>query len=282
MKFIAEISSNHEKDLRRAKELIATAKSSGFDAVKFQLFKIDELFAPEVLLNSSSHRERRNWELPIEWLPELKATCDEFDIEFGITPFYLKAVAESLPYVDFFKIASYELTWHRLIHEAASTKKPIYISSGMANLEEIQSGIDVAKNTGNLNIHAMHCVSRYPAEGATLNLSAIETMRHRLGVPVGWSDHSCSISAIVSSVLRWNADCIEMHIDLDGTGSEFAPGHCWLPRDAENAISLCKHAVEMDGDGTKAPSVCEQEERSWRADPSDGLRPFLAVRSGLK
>ena len=145
-------------------------------------------------------------------------------------------------------------------------------------MDEIEAGIAVAKSAGADQVEALHCVSSYPAEGDLLNLSAIETMRKKLGVPIGWSDHSHLKEAIVAAVLRWGARTVEMHFDIDGKGAEFGPGHCWLPEEAADVISMCKIALSMDGDGEKKPSLAELDERMWRADPSDGLRPFKDIR----
>src|SRR3569832_1834728 len=109
MRFIAEVSSNHSHNLERALKFIDVAASSGCSAVKFQLFRIDHLFAPEILEKSKIHRKRKEWELPLEFVPKLAQRCQELEIEFSCTPFYLEAVSELEPYVAFYKIASYEL-----------------------------------------------------------------------------------------------------------------------------------------------------------------------------
>ena len=92
--FIAEVSSNHSQNLDRAIEFIDLASKLGCDAVKFQLFKIDKLFAPEVLENSKKHRSRKQWELPKEFLPALHKRCKERKIQFSCSPFYIEAVKE--------------------------------------------------------------------------------------------------------------------------------------------------------------------------------------------
>ena len=92
--FIAEISSNHSRDIDRAIEFIDTVSKIGCDAVKFQLFKIDRLFSPEILENSKKLRDRKKWELPVEFLPKLLQRCKEKNIQFSCTPFYLDAVKE--------------------------------------------------------------------------------------------------------------------------------------------------------------------------------------------
>jgi N-acetylneuraminate synthase len=89
-------------------------------------------------------------------------------------------------------------------------------------------------------------------------------------------------SAVVHRAIhRWGATTIEFHLDLDGTGDEFKTGHCWLPYDIASVIRSVVEGFDADGDGIKVPAPTERVERGWRADPSDGLRPTLAVRSGL-
>ena len=89
---IAEISSNHNGDLDRAKKMISLASRYGFDAVKFQVFKIDKLFAEEILSKSKEHSDRRKWELPLDFIPHLAEYCKQEGIQFGCTPFYIEAV----------------------------------------------------------------------------------------------------------------------------------------------------------------------------------------------
>ena len=125
--FIAEVSSNHGQDLDRSLAFIDAAAASGCDAVKFQLFKIDELFAPEILERSEEHRRRKQWELPLEFLPALAQRCRDLGIQFGMTPFYLGAVAEREPYGDCYKVASYELLWDELLATCAATGKPVIL-----------------------------------------------------------------------------------------------------------------------------------------------------------
>jgi len=154
--FVAEVSSNHNKDIKRAKKFIETAKEVGCMSVKFQLFKIEELFAPEILSKRSELRDRIKWELPKEFLPELSEHAKELGIEFSCTPFYLEAVKELLSYVDFFKIASYELLWNDLLAECAQTDKPVVISTGMANMDEIEGAVTVLTDAGCKDLTLLH------------------------------------------------------------------------------------------------------------------------------
>src|SRR6201999_1209008 len=119
--FIAEASSHHARDLARALAFVDAAAENGCDAVKFQLFKIDRMFAPEILKRSAKHRARREWELPPAHLTPLARHCTARGIKFACTPFYLEAVRELEPFVDFYKIASYELMVAGLLQASAAT-----------------------------------------------------------------------------------------------------------------------------------------------------------------
>lgn len=276
--FIAEVSSNHARDLSRCKAFVRSAADMGCDAVKLQLFRIDELFAPEILERSKEHRARKDWELPVDFLPILSQYCKELEIQFSCTPFYLDAVAELDPYVDFFKIASYELTWDALIEACAETGKPLVLSTGMATLDEIHHAVSVFDGAGGQNLTLLHCVSGYPTPPESCNLSAINTIRNATGIAVGWSDHSRNPAIVHRAIDRFSASTIEFHLDLDEQGAEYKTGHCWLPHEMAPVISQQKQMLAVDGDGVKAPTQAEIDDRPWRADPSDGLRPTLKVR----
>jgi sialic acid synthase SpsE len=277
IKFIAEVSSNHSRDIERAMEFIDCASKIGCDAVKFQLFKIDKLFAPEILKNSKKHRDRKQWELPVEFFPKLFKRCKEKKIQFSCTPFYLDAVKELEPFVDFYKIASYELLWDDLLIACALTKKPVIISTGMANLDEINHAVEVLRKNECEPI-VLHCTSAYPTPSYEANLSAIETIRKSTQCEMGWSDHTVSPGVIHRAIHKWGAKIIEFHLDLEGKGEEFSSGHCWLPRDIEKVIKEIRDAEQTDGNGVKEPSRSELNDRQWRTDPSDGLRPFKSIR----
>lgn len=277
-KFIAEVSSNHNRDLSRSLEFIHASANAGCDAVKFQLFKIDQLFAPEILNKSEKHRKRKEWELPLEFIPILAQRCKDIGIEFSCTPFYLDAVKELEPYISFYKIASYELLWDDLLIACANTSKPIVISTGMATIDEIQHAVEVLRNHGCKDLTLLHCTSAYPTPHNEANLSAIESIRSATGCNVGWSDHTVKPTVINRAINKWGANIIEFHLDLDGKGEEYEAGHCWLPDQIAKVIKDIKLGYEADGNGIKEPVPSELSDRFWRADPSDGLRPFKFIR----
>lgn len=278
VKFIGEVSSNHNRDLERALAFIDVAARSGCDAVKFQLFKIDQLFAPEILARSEKHRRRRAWELPLEFVPALAQRCGEVGVEFSCTPFYLEAVGELEPYVSFYKIASYELLWDDLLVACAMTGKPVVLSTGMATLDEITHAVGTLRQHGCALPVLLHCTSAYPTPVLDANLAAIETLRQSTGCEVGWSDHTKEPAVLHRAIHRWGASVVEFHLDLDGTGEEFTAGHCWLPEEIAPVIRDVRMAMEADGVGVKEPAPSELPDRLWRADPSDGLRPMKEIR----
>jgi len=279
VEFIAEVSSNHSKNLERSLEFIDRAADIGCDAVKFQLFKIDQLFAPEILQQREEIAQRKNWQLPLEFLDPLSKQCKKHSIKFSCTPFYLEAVEELLPYVDFYKIASYELLWDDLLSACAKTGKPIIISTGMATTGEIQHAVNVLQTNGCNELTLLHCTSAYPTPYREANLSAIQTIRDLTGCNVGWSDHTVDPGVIHRSIHRWGAKTIEFHFDLDGKGEEYSSGHCWLPDQIGSVIRQINHGFAADGNGVKEPIESEMKERMWRADPSDGLRPLKSIRT---
>ena len=280
--FIAEASSNHGRELGRGLAFVDAAADAGCDAVKFQLFKIDRMFAPEILRQSPKHRARVEWELPLEHLAPLADRCRARGIQFSCTPFYLEAVAELAPYVDFYKVASYELLVGDLLKACAATGKPVILSTGMATMAEIINAADILKNAGACDVTLLHCVSAYPTPVAQANLSAIASIRDATGLKTGWSDHTRSPAVIERAVHYWDASVVEFHLDLDGQGAEYAAGHCWLPQEIAPVIARIRESLKADGVGFKGPQPSELSDREWRADPADGMRPLKHVRLAYK
>jgi N-acetylneuraminate synthase len=276
--FVAEVSSNHARSLERSLRFIDVAAACGCGAVKFQLFRVAELFAPEVLRAREDLRRREAWELPVAFLPALAQRCRERDVLFSCTPFYLEAVEELRPHVDFLKVASYELLWDDLLVACARTAKPLVLSTGMADMREVNHAVEVARAAGCQDLTLLHCVSGYPAPPGQCNLAALDTLRRETGCPVGWSDHSVSPGVIHRAVHRFGASVVEFHLDLDGTGEEFRTGHCWLPEQIAPVVAAVRDGTAADGTGVKEPVGVELPDRAWRADPADGLRPLAETR----
>ncbi len=226
---IAEMSCNHCGDFELAKKIIKTAKEIGADAIKIQTF------TPDCLTINSHNNDFRitggtAWDnqylydlytkttMPWEWQGKLKEYADEIGIDFFSTPFDYTAVdfLESIN-VPCYKIASFEAIDYPLIKYAAHLGKPMIISVGISNLEEIQEAINACKNAGNNDITILKCTSSYPAKLEDMNLNTIKDLQERFGpqgVKIGLSDHSMSIIPPVTAVAM-GASVIEKHFTLD-------------------------------------------------------------------
>lgn len=286
-RFVAEVSSNHHADQERCLAFVDAAAACGCGAVKFQQFKIRELFHRTALAFNRKLQERVNWELPEEFNADLAVRAREQGIEYSSTPFYMRAVEVLEPHVDFFKIASYQVLWLDLLREVARTSKPVVLSTGMANLDEVRAAVDTLREEGCANLTLLQCVSRYPTPLDEVNLAAIETLRDEFGCPAGWSDHTVNPEVIVRAVHRFRASTVEFHFDLEGRGEEFPTGHCWLPDQVREMIAAVANPGSLvdshsaDGNGVKQHQECEEHERKWRTDPEDGLRPLKRTRLRL-
>jgi N-acetylneuraminate synthase len=136
------------------------------------------------------------------------------------------------------------------------------------------------KEAGARDVTLLHCVSAYPTPADQANLSAIAAIRDATGCATGWSDQTRNPAVIERAVHHWGAAAVEFHLDLDGTGAEYAAGHCWLPGEIAPVIARIRESFKADGNGFKEPQPSEQADRDWRADPADGMRPLRAIREG--
>ncbi len=289
IKLIAEVSSNHNRDIDRMKEFISISANIGCSGVKFQLYKINQLFAPEILLKSKKHRERENWELPEECIPQLSEYAHSLGLSFSCTPFYLDAVDMVNPYVDFHKIASYELLWLDLFKKCSETGKPIVFSIGMATFDEIENALMQISAGKTKDVTILHCNSAYPTPAEDANLQSIDTLKqqlipwkNKLNIKVGWSDHTVLPGVIYRAIHKYDVDFVEFHLDIDGKGEEYKAGHCWLPEQISKIIKETRDGIVADGSGLIEPSESERSDRDWRADPIDGLRPLQKIRVEYK
>lgn len=221
---IAEVSANHGQEFNRAVSLIKKAKECGADAVKFQAYTPDTM---TINIDNEYFRiEHPEWggqtlyELyekaytPWKWFKELKKIAEDTGIIFLCTAFD-KTSVDMLEELNIcaHKIASFELVDLPLIEYAAKTRKPLIMSTGMADMDEIQEAFDTAKKSGAEEIILLKCVSSYPAEPQEMNLRTILDMKDRFNCPVGLSDHSLGIGASVCAVVL-GAAVIEKHFTL--------------------------------------------------------------------
>ena len=223
---IAEISANHGGSLETAERTIHAIAATGADAVKVQTYRPESLsldvdneyFGPK---KEGAWKGIRPWDLyrdaamPYEWQPRLKTLAEELGLVFFSSPFDLEGVdfLESLN-VPCYKIASFEITDIPLIRKAASTGKPMIISTGVATLDDIRLAIDTCCAVGNSDVTLLKCTSEYPASIAAANLKTMQDMASRFRVKVGVSDHTIgSMVPMVATAL--GASVVEKHFILD-------------------------------------------------------------------
>ena len=207
---IAEAASNHNQNLTQAKELIDIAFECGVDAVKFQLFKADELYKK----SNPMFKIMKNNEFPREWLRALYKYAEKKGFIFLASPFDLTAI-DLLVKIGSpaLKLASSETTNLRLLRYAASKKKPLLISTGMCNIADIYEAVEVAKSVGNQDVALLHCTSLYPAKPSHVNLLAMDTLYAAFDLPVGYSDHTLGIGVPIAAAAR-GACIVEKHFTL--------------------------------------------------------------------
>ena len=225
---IAEMSANHNGNINNAYSIIEKAKECGADAVKLQTYHPDTITmnfrTPEFMIQGGLWDGQSLYELyksafmPWDWHKPLFDYAREIGITIFSSPFDSTAVdlLEDLT-TPAYKIASFEVVDLPLIRYVAQTKKPMIISTGMANSEEIQEAIDVAQEGGCKELAILHCVSGYPAPAEDYNLKTLLDMREKFCLVTGLSDHTAdNTTALVAVGL--GASIIEKHVTLDRNG----------------------------------------------------------------
>ena len=267
---IAEAGVNHNGNVDLARALIDVAASAGVDAVKFQTFEPDLLASPEAPLADYQRRcggdesqvaMLRRLVLPREAVEKLATYAIGCGLVFLSTPFD-HVSADFLEQLDVaaFKVPSGEITNHDLLAHIARKGRPVLMSTGMCTLDEVAAAVRVVRVHGNPPLALLHCVTNYPAEPAECNLRAMDTMRDTFGLPVGWSDHTLSMSIALAAIAR-GAPLIEKHFTL----SRRLPGpdHAASLEPGE-LVSLVRSGREIEaalGDGVKRPTSSELQIR---------------------
>lgn len=270
---IAEAGVNHNGDINLAFELIEAAVLAGADIVKFQSFQSHNLASPiaekatyqkETTEASESQLAMlQKLELSPEQHQQLVNYCKGFDIEFLSTAFDCNSV-DLLSSIGLrrWKIPSGEITNLPYLRKIGSLNLPVILSTGMANLGEIEAAINVLEISGMLRdqITVLHCTTEYPAPFHEVNLRAMQTISQAFGVSVGYSDHTAGISVPIAAVAM-GATIIEKHLTLDCTMD--GPDHraSLEPEQFKAMVQEIRTIEKVLGDGIKVPTMSERENK---------------------
>jgi len=284
---IAEAGVNHNGSLELAKKLVEKAKEAGADAIKFQTFKVKEVISPKApmadyqkknLGKEMSQLEMiKKLELSYEDFKILKNYCDELGITFLSSPFDVESARFLADLgLELFKIPSGEITNYPLLREIGSYKKKVILSTGMADLGEIEDALDVliASGTKREDITVLHCTSEYPAPYEEVNLRAMLTIKEAFKVRVGYSDHTEGIEISIAAVAL-GAEVIEKHFTLDRNLP--GPDHkaSLEPHQFQKMVESIRHVEMALGNGIKKPSPSELKNKKL-------VRKSIVARRNIK
>jgi len=266
---IAEAGVNHNGSLDLAYQLIDVAKDAGADAVKFQTFKAENVVSK--LADKAEYQKKttgsdksqlemiKKLEISSEDFVKIKKYCDKREIMFLSTPFDHQSIDFLYDLVDIYKIPSGEIINYPYLKYIAAKNKPIIMSTGMANLGEIEEAINTIRSVNSeAQISLLHCTTNYPTPYEEVNLKAMQTLAAVFKLPVGYSDHTLGIEVPVAAVAM-GAKIIEKHFTLDKKLP--GPDHkaSLEPNELKEMVKAIRNIEVTLGDGIKEPNKSEIE-----------------------
>jgi len=264
---IAEAGVNHNGSIDLAKKLIDVAVQAKVDAVKFQTFISTKVIARntkkaryQIELTDSEESQLdmvKKLELSFTEFCELKKYCDSKSIMFLSTPFDLESI-DFLNKLDMeiFKIPSGDITNYPYLKKIGKLNKKVILSTGMSYLKEINGAVKVLRENGTNDITVLHCNTEYPTPIEDVNLNAMNTIKEKLNVEVGYSDHTIGIEVPIAAVAM-GAKVIEKHFTLDKNMD--GPDHkaSLEPSELKEMVKAIRNIEKAMGNGIKVPSKSE-------------------------
>ncbi len=267
---IAEAGVNHNGSYDLACKLVDAAKDAGADIIKFQTFKAKNLVSADAKKaeyqkkttgDTSQQEMLSKLELTYDDFKKLQMYCDQKGITFLSTPFDFESIEflDSLN-IPFWKIPSGEVTNYPYLVALAKTRRPVVMSTGMCDMDEICAAMDVLKEHGTTDIKLLHCNTEYPTPMEDVNLRAMKTMRDVFECEVGYSDHTQGIEVPIAAVAM-GATIIEKHFTLDRNME--GPDHkaSLEPQELAAMVSAIRNIEQALGSGEKKPSPSELKNR---------------------
>ena len=272
IRIIAEAGVNHNGSMELAKKMVDKAKEAGADYIKFQTFQPEKLVSKYAAKAEYQKKTTGSEESQLEMLKklaltredfrELKDYCKEAGIGFISTPFDLESIdfLERLD-MDFWKVPSGEITNLPYLIKIAKTGRPIVMSTGMCQMEEIEEALTWLKKSGAGEITLLHCNTQYPTPMEDVNLNAMQSLRRQFQLPVGYSDHTQGIEVPIAAVAL-GATVIEKHFTLDQTME--GPDHMasLAPEELTAMVRGIRNIEKALGDGEKGVTPSEMANRT--------------------
>jgi N-acetylneuraminate synthase/N,N'-diacetyllegionaminate synthase len=264
---IAEAGVNHNGKFSLAKKMVDAAKNSGADAVKFQVFCAERVVT-QTAEKAAYQKKSTGKGSQYDMLKKLELTEDEFkklaayakkkNIIFLASAFDEKSIdfLDELK-VPAFKIPSGEITNLPLLKHIAKKGKPIILSTGMSNLEEVEAALKIIMDEGVKDVVLLHCVSNYPAKVEEINLRAMATLKHTFGLPVGLSDHTVGTTVPIAAAAL-GATVIEKHFTLDRKLPGPDQKASLEPDELREMVLRIREVEKALGDGIKKPTKSEE------------------------
>ena len=266
---IAEAGVNHNGNLDLALKMVDEAKRAGADIVKFQTAIPEKVISKYADKAEYQKKTTGNEESQLEMCKRIhlklsdydiiKKYCEEVGIEFLSTPFDL----ESIDYLEklgmrLWKIPSGEITNLPYLIKIAKTGKPVIMSTGMAELKEVEEAVNVLKENGAGEITLLHCTTEYPAPFESVNLRAMNTLREKFGTEVGYSDHTVGFEAAVAAAVL-GASVVEKHFTLNLNMEGPDDKASLEPEEFEVMVNNIRLIEKALGDGVKQPAEAEKK-----------------------
>lgn len=258
--FVAEVNSSHNGNVETAKQMVDAAAEAGCNCVKFQSWTVQSLYSKTYYKkNPIAERFVKKLSLAPEQLKEMSDYCRQVGIAFSSTPYSTEEVdflADSC-HVPFIKISSMEINNLEFLAYIAQKQIPVVLSTGMAEMGEIERAVKTIEESGNRKIALLHCVSIYPAKTETINLNNICGLRERFPqYPIGFSDHTLGSTAAIAATAL-GAALIEKHITLDAKKIGMDNQMAMEPQALKELVQACR-CVQL-ALGSKERTVLPQE-----------------------
>ncbi|MFC6864717.1 N-acetylneuraminate synthase family protein [Halomicroarcula sp. GCM10025817] len=252
---VAEAGSNHNGRLETAYELIDVAAEAGADAVKFQTFRAEDLYVEdsggvEYLDDDRSIYDIiESMEMPYEWIPDLAERCRDQGVHFLSTPFDERSADHLAEHVPAWKVASYTSSHHPFLRHLAATDKPVIMSTGAHDHEDVADSVDVLQAAGVDALALLHCVAAYPTPLDDANVRVVETLRESFDVHSGLSDHTLDPVVAPSAAVALGATVVEKHFTLDKTLE--GPDHEFAlePNELDRMVAAVRDTEQALGSG---------------------------------